>query len=303
MIFWNKKKKTDSSTGIYETHDTERGEDFAAQVAPEFDVAGMTDIGKHRQVNQDQFLIAELHKSLRLTSSSETMTQEELSGKSFGQLMLVADGMGGANAGEVASGIAVQSMAEYLLNSMHWIFEPTRDDIQRFLTDLKSGAIYTHQTVREKALQVPEFDGMGTTLTVAYVHWPMLYVVHVGDSRCYVQRDGALQLLTHDQTLAQTLNDQGYLSAESVGNSPYQHVLISVIGGSEGPDVMVYKTRLLKRDRVLLCTDGVNGHLSDSQIGEILSEQSNAKELCERLIQASNDEGGKDNITAIVALT
>ncbi|MFK7769000.1 MAG: PP2C family serine/threonine-protein phosphatase, partial [Mariniblastus sp.] len=216
---------------------------------------GMTDVGKKRESNQDHFVIAELHKHLATEYSSVTFDAPQVFGEPMGKLLLVADGMGGANAGDVASELAVKSTVKYLLNSMHWLYHPTEPEIQQFIEDLKDAACFSHHSVRD-AQAHPEQFGMGSTLTVAYIVWPMLYVLHVGDSRCYLRHNEKLGLLTKDQTFAQSLFDLGHLSSEEFGKSPYQHVLTSAIGVDGQPDAAVYQHRLSYGDEILLCSDG-----------------------------------------------
>jgi len=266
------------------------------------DIAGRSDRGKRREVNQDQFLIADLHKNMHVASSSVPFDQPELFGDTMGKLLLVADGMGGAQAGEVASQIAINAMAQHLLNSMHWIMHPAGPEIEQFVKDLKVGAEFTHQIVRKDATSDPDHRGMGTTLTVAYLIWPMVYVLHVGDSRCYILRDQKLTRMTKDQTLAQHLFDAGQLSDKDLKESPYNHVLISAIGGEAQPHAVVYRTRLKPGDRMLLCSDGVNAHLDDKDIQTELSSAGTADEICQRLIDLANQRGGTDNITAVVGI-
>ena len=264
--------------------------------------AGLSDIGEVRKKNQDQFLIADLHKNIHVLASSQPTMDEHLFGETMGKLMFVADGMGGAQAGEVASEMAIQSMAQFLLNSMHWLFNPSQSDIERFMDDLKLGARRSHEAVRSNAELDPECRGMGTTLTVAYLIWPMLYVLHVGDSRCYIVRNGSLQLLTKDQTLAQHLHDCGKLDGDDFEKSPYHHVLLSAIGAQGDPDAVVYKTRLLRGDKVMLCSDGLNAHLNDQEIENVLNSKAQcAEKICQELIDTANSRGGRDNITVVVA--
>lgn len=266
--------------------------------------AGLTDIGRKRKVNQDQFLIADLHKNMQVQCSSEPFQNKCLFGSAMGKLLVVADGMGGALAGEVASEMAVETLGQYLLNSMHWLFHPTSNEIEQFLLDLKNAARQSHETIRTTAANEPGFAGMGTTLTVAYLTWPMMYVLHVGDSRCYVLRQGVLHQITKDQTLAQHLHDRGHLDDREFNESPYRHVLLSVIGGNEDyPDIAVFKTKLAVGDRILLCSDGVNAHLKTDEIEQVLSVEQSATDVCRKLISAANECGGEDNITAVVALS
>jgi len=270
----------------------------------DLEVAGRTDIGLRRAVNQDHFLIADLHKNLHILAGSSPCRDENLYGSTMGKLLVVADGMGGAQAGEVASELAIETLGQHLLNSMHWLFHPSLSEIQNFLEDLRSAALRSHETVIHASSRRPDYRGMGTTLTVAYVVWPMLYVLHVGDSRCYVLRKNSLQLLTRDQTLAQHLHDCGQLTNEDLERSPYRHVLLSVIGGNdEIPDAAVLKTRLVDGDRVLLCSDGLNAHVSDTEIERILASGKTADGVCCELIELANERGGADNITTMVAIS
>ena len=219
----------------------------------------------------------------------------------MGKLMFVADGVGGGKAGDLASQMAILEMSEHLLNSMHWLFCPTEPEIEQFIEDLKSGAWRSHAAVRDDSQNNPDHRGMGTTLRVAYLFWPMLYVVHVGDSRCYVLRDDHMQRLTKDQTLAQLLFDGGKLTDAEFEECPYHHILVSVIGGAECPDAVVYKTRLAPGNRVLLCSDGVNAHLSDDEIERSLRSCFSPSDVCADLVNKSNQLGGLDNITAVAA--
>ncbi len=148
----------------------------------------------------------------------------------------------------------------------------------------------------------PERRGMGTTLTMAYILWPQLYVVHVGDSRGYLFRPPKLEQITRDQTMAQQLVDRGVLAPEEAPRSRWSHVLWSCLGGGSGhltPEV--YKATLAVGDTLLLCSDGLTARLHDEQLLAPLREGGSAAETCRRLIAAANEAGGSDNITAVVA--
>src|SRR5438132_11092965 len=157
------------------------------------DCFGLSNIGKLRSGNEDQFLVADLNKSLLVHQTS--LSQDDhtrIFGGSQGQLLLVADGMGGHVGGKQASAIAVQSLEQYVLNTMSWFFrlQENEDDLRE---ELKA-ALEECQASIEKAASInPERQGMGTTLTMAYILWPWLYVVHAGDSRCYLLRDSRLE--------------------------------------------------------------------------------------------------------------
>lgn len=267
-----------------------------------FDCAGETDVGLKRRENQDQFFIADLHKNMHVLDSSVPFHSDRLYGNSIAKLLLVADGMGGHNAGNVASGLATTNAIRFLLNSMHWLYHPTENEIQNFINDLKSAANFTHEVVCQNAEEVPDFRGMGTTLTMAYLVWPMLYVLHVGDSRCYILSDEKLERITKDQTLAQELADHGYFTDEDIAKSPYQNVLISAIGCQDSPDAIVYRRQLKKGDRILLCSDGITSHLSDEQIHQHLAARASAGSISRTLVATANEMGGSDNSTAVVGI-
>jgi protein phosphatase len=137
---------------------------------------------------------------------------------------------------------------------------------------------------------------------MAYILWPRLYVVHVGDSRCYLFRPPRLEQITTDQTMAQQLVERGVLAAEEAPQSRWSHVLWSCLGGAKREmNAEVYKATLAAGDTLLLCTDGLTGGVRDDKIVELLRQGGNAQEMCERLVAAANEAGGKDNITVVVA--
>ena len=263
---------------------------------------GATDIGRVRDVNEDHFVIGNLHKHMATEYSSVRLDAKETFGGPMGKLFLVADGMGGAKAGEVASELAIKSTVEFLLNSMHWLFHPKQSEIEQFISDLKHAACFSHSMVLRDAEKNPQQKGMGSTLTVAYVVWPMLYVLHVGDSRCYLRHRETTGLLTKDQTFAQYLYDRGHLSLDEFHDSKYHHLLTSAIGiEGDSLDAAVYRQRLDYGDRILLCSDGVNRYLSDIEIGQHLEQNKTAHEICQSVVDAANQRGGRDNITTVVA--
>ena len=143
---------------------------------------------------------------------------------------------------------------------------------------------------------------MGTTLTMAYVSWPDLYVAHVGDSRCYLQRAGQLHRLTHDHTVAQQLVQQNALSAEEAEHSRFKHVLVNTIGGaSEKVDMEFRHVTLEAGDQLVLCTDGLTGHLNDTDLASYLASGRSAQELAREMVEYAKRAGGEDNITVVLA--
>jgi len=268
------------------------------------DVAGLTHVGKVRANNEDQFMLAELCKTLSVKDSSlAAADQQALRQASFtGHLFVVADGMGGHAAGEDASALAVDAVTRYVLNTMPWFFR-LGDHGEDDLVEALGAAVDRAQTAVRKAAEAqPQRRGMGTTLTLAYLSWPRLYVVHVGDTRCYLLHDDELRQVTTDHTLAQLCLEQGTFTSKEATTSPLGHVLLRSIGGSDGsvaPDV--YKVGVSVGDVMLLCSDGLTRHLSDAQIRASLAARDDAAATCTRLVDAANAAGGRDNVTVVVA--
>ena len=175
----------------------------------QIDAAGLTDVGRKREVNQDQFLIADLSKSMHVEQTSiDIADASTMFGGSQGKLLLVADGMGGHAGGETASAVAISSIATYVLNSLQWYFRLNHDNEEDFTDDLKAAVQYSNEAIKQTGRQSSTNYGMGTTATLAYVIWPRLYVMHVGDSRCYLIRDDKIECTTHDHTMAAALAEQ-----------------------------------------------------------------------------------------------
>ena len=156
-----------------------------------------------------------------------------------------------------------------------------------------------HASVVQRAEEDSDRRRMATTLTLVIGVWPRAYLLQVGDSRCYLFRDGELTQITRDQTMAEELIDSGVLSRSSAFNTRWANVLSSAIGGQQTAPV-VTRFESAWHQVILLCSDGLTKHVSDDQIGEYLGEMKSAKQVCEDLLQAALDDGGSDNITIIV---
>ena len=265
---------------------------------------GLTDVGKTRAVNQDQFLIAELSKSMLVSASS---LAEIDTGRFFGgiqgQVLLVADGMGGHAAGEKASSIVMQHLIGRLLNSVHWFFQADTGSEEEFIDGLKNLLRDAHSRVLAESRENQSVAGMGTTLTMAYIHWPTMYVVHAGDSRCYLIRDGVEQQLTTDHTLARQMVEAGGMKPEDEATSRWSNVLWNVLGGNSDRNLLaeVHRVDLRENDSVVLCSDGLYRYLEQDQLSTMLGKQSDASMLCKQLVDHANQRGGEDNVTVIVS--
>lgn len=266
------------------------------------DCFGRTDIGCKRETNQDQFLIADLCKSIVIHHSSLGYDNEtQFSGASRAKLLMVADGMGGYAGGERASWLAVEGIVQYLLTNLHWPITCPASHEAHFFQGLRSALDYSQSQIRTAAQVHPEQGCMGTTLTMAWIVWPHVYLIHVGDSRAYLFRDGRLSLWSHDQTLAQALADNGAIQQEEIETSRFRHVLTSALGCKTNMEPQYGRNELQPDDKLLICTDGLTGHLSDDEIASILSMNAPAETACNRLVDAAKAAGGNDNITAVLA--
>jgi protein phosphatase len=265
--------------------------------------AGQSDCGLKRSSNQDSYLAADLTRSLRVESTNLSFeTPSRLCGGAFGHLFIVADGMGGHQAGNRASELAINYFVTNLLNNLRWTLRPDRNSEQAFLAALQDVLVETHRAIISESKSTPEFKGMGTTLTAAYIVWPRLWIVHAGDTRCYISRHGELQRLTRDHTMASQLLEQGAITAEEASKSHWASVLWNAIG-ADADEVIAdtYQLELQLGDRLLLCSDGLNKHVDDLAISELLNANPEPATACQKLIDLANSLGGSDNITAIVA--
>jgi serine/threonine protein phosphatase PrpC len=262
---------------------------------------GLTDVGRRRDTNQDQFVTASLMRALWVEQSSIPQSALRYA-DDRGHVFIVADGMGGANGGEKASAIAVDAMEVFLLNALRWLLALDGSKEASVLRDFKSALLRADACVYAAATQDRGLRGMGTTLTMAYTLDADLFVAHVGDSRCYLLRSGTLLQLTRDDTLVQQMVETGLLTPETAAEHALRHVITNVVGGpSPGLQAEVHHTRLEPGDVLLLCTDGLTGMLPDDRIATVLQACAAPQDACEQLVKLANEQGGTDNVTVVVA--
>jgi protein phosphatase len=262
---------------------------------------GLTDRGKVRPTNEDHFLIAELARTLWVhqTSLPQHDTQH---GRNRGHVLLVADGVGGNRAGEVASALSVATIEAFVLHLLKRFSNLQATDEQAVLKDFQAALRQADARLAEEAAHHPEFAGMGTTLTMAFASGRSLFVVHAGDSRCYLLRGGQLRQLTEDHTMAAEMARHGIIKPEAVSHHQWRHVVTNVLGGGTGGvKVEVHRADLEAGDVVLLCTDGLTDMVDDDRIAAALAPEAEPRSACERLVALANEAGGRDNITAVVA--
>jgi protein phosphatase len=276
------------------------------------DCFGLTDVGKVRKVNEDQFLIASMRKVMEIEQTSlPSHTREQLHSAAMARLLLVADGVGGSQAGEEASGLALQTVAAYVTTSMKCFYQLDQRLEGDLMSELESSVQKSHAMVQSAAEGVPNLEGMATTLTVVHLLWPTAYMVQVGDSRCYLYRNEELKQLTKDQTMAQDLVESGVLPAELAEETRWSQVLSSAVGKEIEPvtskvslepaDSLMLCTDGLTKHLSMLCTDGLTKHLSRPEIAAHLEVATSAEAACRALVNGALEAGGVDNVTVVVA--
>ena len=229
--------------------------------------AGETHIGQVRPSNEDAVFVGET-------------------------VWVVADGMGGAAGGHIASTTAVESLAD-LDGSRFGDPEEAAAAMQRAVRD-------ANRAVREAADQEPRLEGMGTTVTAVMLDGAELYIGHVGDSRAYLLRDGELRQLTRDHSLVQQLVDMGRLTAEEAADHPQAAVITRAVGLSTELAVDVETVTPEPGDRLLVCSDGLSGVVEERRLKDCLRSAAGPGEAVNRLIDLANEHGGRDNVTVVV---
>ncbi len=266
------------------------------------DVSALSHTGYHRANNEDHYLVVRLGRTLQTVSTSLPAGDVPERTEEVNHVMIVADGMGGHRAGEIASRLALSTLVNLALDVPDWIFRIDDAHAQEIERRSRSRVREVDALLVETGQRDPSLAGMGTTLTAARSLGRDLVITHVGDSRAYLLRGGALLRLTRDHTFAQLLVDSGQLAPGDVSSSPHRHVLTNALGGSSADvEVDTDQLQLEDGDRLLLCSDGLTDLVDDGSIASILLETTRSSDACERLVQRALDAGGRDNVTVIVA--
>jgi protein phosphatase len=266
----------------------------------EIDVYGLTHIGKVRRENQDHFLICALKKQMVVHRTSLPETDHLMAEpERLAFLMMVADGVGGGAKGAEASRMTLEAVTRYVTSSMRCYYAASSKDDREFSEALQEGALQCHGELVQQGEDDPQCRGMATTLTLYLGVWPRAYLLQVGDSRCYLLRQGELTQITRDQTMAQELIDLGAMTRAGASDTRLAHTLSSSIGGRETAPV-VTRFDITWGNVVLLCSDGLTNHVSDERIRDRLRSMTSARQACEDLLEEALAGGGSDNITVIV---
>lgn len=289
----------DKDTAEFRSDHGFASEFFVAPSPPmQVEFGAASHVGLVRESNEDHFAV------LRRTRTQELLLAnlgEDCACRSADEAwcLVVADGIGGASAGETASRVAIQKACELTDQASSWVMrlrslaaQQVQDRLDAFVTEI-------HRTLRTMGEADPDLAGMGTTWTSVYVVGWNAVVTQIGDSRGYLWRKDALKQFTRDQTLAQVLIDTGVPPEQT---DSVRHILTNSLGGKSEltvPDVG--HVHLQDGDRLLLCTDGLSDQISDDQIADALRSPAAPQAVCDALIQLALDNGGTDNITVVLA--
>lgn len=226
-----------------------------------------SDVGKVRNINEDSYLAQD----------------GEI------QILAVADGMGGYKAGEIASAMAIETLRNYCGQT---------EDIRQLLSEV---IVEADRTIYQAQSNNPDYQGMGTTITVAIVKGNLLYIGHVGDSRAYLCRNHNLLQITTDHSLVNELLKQEQITEEEALNHPQKHLLLQALGSGNKLDIEINCFSLERSDIILLCSDGLTNMVADDDITRVLEmEDLSLQQRADMLVGTANERGGLDNITLIL---
>src|SRR5437016_1825171 len=257
-------------------------------------VFGRTDVGRTREHNEDAFVVVDL-------STDNATLQPEVRRHTLGSkgtLFMVADGMGGAAAGEIASAMAVEVVLGELREK--WIAADTHD-AEGFVRAIRRATVAANQQIHTFAASHSEYRGMGTTATVAGLLGDTLYVAQVGDSRAYLVRDGVARQITKDQSLMQKLIEAGELTEEEAAQSERRNIILQALGPEPMIKIDLTHQQVRRGDVLVLCSDGLSGQVGKDEIARVVTEEPDLVAACKQLIDRANENGGPDNITVIAA--
>lgn len=268
---------------------------------PALDVAGESDRGQVRARNEDHFVVASLERGVRVCDARlELAAVSARTRQVQGSLLAVADGMGGHAAGDIASAVALDAFLSHVAHAMPWLAGTRLGDEESILGELVRAVEASEARLRSLADSAQlDPERPGTTLTAAYIAWPAMYLVHVGDTRCYIARGDELTQVTRDHTLAQQHADA---SGGDPGAPGLAHVLCNAVGGDTTPARAETRMCVLHPgDAVIVCSDGLYREVDPATLHAIVRDASSSRDAARTLVDRANAAGGHDNITAVVA--
>jgi serine/threonine protein phosphatase PrpC len=256
-------------------------------------------VGRVRTRNEDHFAVVRLRRAVEIMRAS--LERDDLAvADTYSYAMVVADGMGGMKAGELASRMALQTMLELAGQATSWVMKITDPNAQQVRERIEAYVQRIQRTIYEHGRSDPAATDMGTTWTSAHLLGDEAVIVHLGDSRAYRIRDGQLGQITTDETLAQSFIDAG-MDAKDVKR--YGHILLNSFGGKKlEVSAQIHHLRFAPGDQLLLCSDGLTDMVPDQQIADELGKGRPPQEACDALVECALANGGKDNVTVVLAL-
>ena len=267
------------------------------------DLAAATHRGHVRSHNEDHYLVVRFRRTLENLYTNLDKGMLARSHDLTGYGLLVADGLGGMAAGEVASRTALTKLVELVVDTPDWMLDLRHprnlETVQQRMIDR---FLRIDETIREQAERDAALSGMGTTLTVAANLGSDLVIAHIGDSRAYLFRDGSLSQITRDHTLAQAMIEAGVAGYDEPAARSMRHVLTAALGSlgpKNRPDIQ--RLQINRNDQLLLCTDGLTEMVDDKTIASLLHNADSADKACEDLVTVALAAGGLDNVTVVLA--
>ncbi|MFL5595369.1 MAG: PP2C family protein-serine/threonine phosphatase [Gemmatimonadaceae bacterium] len=256
------------------------------------EIFGISNVGLIRHDNQDSFLIANLETGDIATTSAPSL----VSVHTAPFILIVADGVGGAASGALASSIATETILSELHRWWHKVPKRTPESIE---AALKRGIDIANRAIFQKANTAPEHHGMGTTTTLALVLDGEAYIAQVGDSRAYLVRKGTAKQLTKDQSFVQRLIDAGRMTAKEAAQSEHRNIILQALGPEEKVVTDFYRVKLENDDVLVLCSDGLSNQVSAEEIGRITRAAGRPEDICKALVEEAMHTGAPDNVTVI----
>lgn len=266
----------------------------AGPAAYEVSVFGSTNIGVVRTQNEDNFLVADLTAG---RCSLQPEVRRHIIGDR-GSLFMVADGMGGGAAGEVASQLAINQVYERLLSEVR---SSRKLDKKTFACKLRESVLHANRVIFDQSRSKPAYQGMGTTISACGFLGGTLYLAQVGDSRAYLVRNHTIKQVTKDQSLVNKLLEAGLITEEEAETHENKNVILQAVGVCETMDVVLSWIDLFRKDSLILCSDGLSGLVKPDEIREVVESEPDLMAACRTLINLANARGGYDNVTVIIA--
>jgi len=258
------------------------------------EIFGISNVGLIRHDNQDSFLIANLETGDIATVSAPSL----VSVHTAPFIVVVADGVGGAASGALASSIATETILSELHRWWHKVPKRTPESIE---AAMKRGIDIANKAIHQKANTSPEHHGMGTTTTLALVLDGEAFIAQVGDSRAYLVRKGAAKQLTKDQSFVQRLIDAGRMTAKEAAQSEHRNIILQALGPEEKVVTDFYRVKLENGDFLVVCSDGLSNQVSPEEIGRITRGAGGPEDICHALVEEAMHTGAPDNVTVVTA--